>query len=587
MCNPANFVTHLLMGVVCFHLGFTAGGGLSGFTATAAKQPICDCSEEIKAAAGSARRDTEFDAKQSQSEARHQEELPVEDPISKLPPLFPGSMNQLFQGSTRVARKDFVQHLNLGIPVDNEVTGNEEVLVLYTDLNAVPDDSLQLSAKSPSLLPFHTAQNAFAQCQTVKVIYQQQSQKREKSTCLAFMGQYESYHIHKYMRIPEDVVARKGVTSVVDTKLPLRYVSRSQQANGRKTNLPLKRVTENYWAVLMDYLTKYPKTSERLKPIAQRAAAKNGAIVVMVCNHGQSELLFNFICSAKSRGLDISSILLFATDAQTVELALELGIHVFDVQDDFGEMPTEAARLYGDKYFTGMMMAKVYCVHLINNLGYDLLFQDVDITWRRDPLDFFNDPKQSGDFDIYFQDDGARSVRYTPYSPNSGFYFVRYNERTHNFFNVFIRMGDLIQASGSHQSALNAILSEQVSYRGLRVKVYGKDDKVNLFPGGFHYHKRHDYMKDMMQNKVSPYIFHMSWTKNKDNKRLFFQQMGDWFVKPECENRKISDIDKKGKPFTDYCCSVDALVSCHYRDKPSIVPCREKPPIDKGKKSFW
>jgi hypothetical protein len=40
--------------------------------------------------------------------------------------------------------------------------------------------------------------------------------------------------------------------------------------------------------------------------------------------------------------------------------------------------------------------------------------------------------------------DGAHSTRYTPYSPNSGFYYVRYNDRTRYFFEVFYRMGELI-----------------------------------------------------------------------------------------------------------------------------------------------
>lgn len=40
--------------------------------------------------------------------------------------------------------------------------------------------------------------------------------------------------------------------------------------------------------------------------------------------------------------------------------------------------------------------------------------------------------------------DGAHSDRYLPYSPNSGFYYVRNNARTRNFFSVFMRMGDEI-----------------------------------------------------------------------------------------------------------------------------------------------
>jgi hypothetical protein len=72
-----------------------------------------------------------------------------------------------------------------------------------------------------------------------------------------------------------------------------------------------------------------------------------------------------------------------------------------------------------------MMMAKVYSVHLMSVLGYDILFQDVDVVWYKNPLSFFESP-QSGDFDIYFQDDGAHSARYAPYSPNTGLYFVSF-----------------------------------------------------------------------------------------------------------------------------------------------------------------
>ena len=37
----------------------------------------------------------------------------------------------------------------------------------------------------------------------------------------------------------------------------------------------------------------------------------------------------NFVCSAKARGLDISSVLLFATDQETKDLAEGLGLAAF------------------------------------------------------------------------------------------------------------------------------------------------------------------------------------------------------------------------------------------------------------------
>ena len=40
-------------------------------------------------------------------------------------------------------------------------------------------------------------------------------------------------------------------------------------------------------------------------------------------------------------------------------------------------LPKEEAQVYGDRTFGIIMMAKVICVQLVNDLGYDLLFQDV------------------------------------------------------------------------------------------------------------------------------------------------------------------------------------------------------------------
>jgi len=66
---------------------------------------------------------------------------------------------------------------------------------------------------------------------------------------------------------------------------------------------------------------------------------------------------------------------------------------------------------------------QVYCVQMTLALGYDILFQDVDIVWYKNPVPFFQDkssPMQS--FDVIFQDDGSRALFYSPYSANTGNY---------------------------------------------------------------------------------------------------------------------------------------------------------------------
>lgn len=190
---------------------------------------------------------------------------------------------------------------------------------------------------------------------------------------------------------------------------------------------------------------------------------------------------------------------------------------------------------------------------------------------------------------MLFQDDGARSQRYAPYSSNSGFYFVRHNARTRYLFTSLMYHSDMIIQSGSHQQALIGLLTEHASLYGLRVKVL--DDLE--FPCGFHYHRRKDFMKNVAQGKTVPWVFHMSWTRNKSDKLKYFKQMGMWHVEEKCENEKGLDVidklstDASSGSFFDECCSVDPILTCFYRDKPSKVPCKESPPIDRGRPSFW
>ena len=195
---------------------------------------------------------------------------------------------------------------------------------------------------------------------------------------------------------------------------------------------------------------------------------------------------------------------------------------------------------------------------------------------------------KSSSIAMTFDSPGARSVRYAPYSPNSGFYFVRGNQRTQYFFSVFLRMGDLIQSSGSHQSALTSLLVEHANWKGLLIKVFGMyQAEGDLFPGGYHFHRKKEYMQQLLRGEREPYIFHMSWTRNKDNKQLFMEQVGHWHLQKQCENKRVEEIGGKPEDLVNLCCSAEPIVSCHYRDKPSKIPCKDSPPIDKGKPSFW
>jgi hypothetical protein len=317
------------------------------------------------------------------------------------------TLRNLVGGAARVSRDDFITEFDLGVPWDETQTGAKDVLMLYSGDSALPpyhnnnkNKNNNNSGGWPSV-SYSSAKDATANCETMKVVLIKPVQAKQ---CLAIVPQWESFHVHRFMRWRDD--ANNRSLPAVSMQYSLKHVSRHHQSNGKGPEIPNKIQTKRYLPMLIDYIQKLDATLERLKPIAAQAVNKQNKIIVMVCNFGQSELFLNFVCSARARGLDdLSHVLLFATDTEMYDLATSLGIiNVFDVQDAFGDdMPKDAAKAYGDRSFRGMMMSKVYCVHQINALGYDVLFQDVDVVWYKNPLAYFDSP-EAGNFDLYFQD---------------------------------------------------------------------------------------------------------------------------------------------------------------------------------------
>ena len=79
-----------------------------------------------------------------------------------------------------------------------------------------------------------------------------------------------------------------------------------------------------------------------------------------------------------------------------------------------------------------MMWYKAFSVWLMLKLGYNVLFQDIDIVWFKDPFPYFHEFIASVEAtdansplpDAFLSDDGQRStVRYSPFYANSGFYY--------------------------------------------------------------------------------------------------------------------------------------------------------------------
>jgi hypothetical protein len=338
------------------------------------------------------------------------------------------------------------------------------------------------------------------------------------------------------------------------------------------------------WAALTKYFSALSEVTGRLKPLLQ-SIARDNTVVVMVANVGVIELLTNFVCAAKSKGISIDHIVVFATDEEGKRVAEELGMTVFYDEGMFGDVPTEHAQVYGDKTFQSMMQIKVISVHLCMELGYNVLFQDVDMVWMRDPLPYLQDISNVGDFDCYFEDDGARSMRYAPWFANSGFYYLRNNDRTRYLITSLLYSADQILNHHSHQQALTHILNDHSAQFGLSIKVLSKD----LFPGGKNFHHDRPYMLNWMKGSLDeePLMFHMCWTTNKDDKLNYLQQLGLWYLPDSCSNSQIKGLAENLDGSLLGCCSVEPVVTCHFKDKPSVIPCEGSPNKDQNGKPFW
>ena len=380
-------ITHVVFGLICFLLGV-----LINMTGNAACPSCPECEPPLPKGAPVPRRDlanalAESDGSNGLFDAR-----------------FPPSLRNFMHNFGTVPREDMNSLLEIGVPLDELKAGDtEDAIILYPHTNTMPTSVDSLTGMN--------ATAATENCMSVKVILQ--DNKPKKRQCMVIMPQWESLHVHKFMRLD------KGTAKKPESKdLPLRYVSASHRDNGAFNGVPdMAAHTVPFHKNLIEYLGQLERVTKELQ--AELLKMNTKTIIVLVCNHGQSELLHNFVCNARAKGLDLGQIFLFATDEKTHQLAQSLGLASFHDESVFMDMPEQAAGGYGDRIFAKMMMAKVYCVHLVLHCGFNVLFQDVDVVWNRNPLPYLEGPDLE-EWDLMFQDDGARSNRYAPYSPNTG-----------------------------------------------------------------------------------------------------------------------------------------------------------------------
>ena len=235
------------------------------------------------------------------------------------------SVGNMVAGITMTPKSNFTDFIDLGVPLDKLSRGSDHVMVLYSTYYSMPDELKQSNGEQSSI-PKMTHTDALEHCDYLNVLLLDHSRTRKQ--CLALVPQYESYHLQKWMRVPEKHNGRHGK---LDSSQPLRLVSRGHNGNKEDFPPPRKEVSQRAFEMIRTYLNSLGDVENELRELIKSDLKpyNDKIIIVMVCNFGQSELLMNFACNARARNFDLSAVLVFAADRETEELAKSLGLAAY------------------------------------------------------------------------------------------------------------------------------------------------------------------------------------------------------------------------------------------------------------------
>ena len=128
----------------------------------------------------------------------------------------------------------------------------------------------------------------------------------------------------------------------------------------------------------------------QLKEMLDMRGFKAGSdVVVMVINEGEIDLFLNFVCSCHLHNITTSNVLVFAGSKEIItmiESTGAMGIY----HEGYSSVSKKASTDYLDRPFVDMMWYKAFSVYLVLRLKINVLFQDVDLVWFRDPFPVFH-----------------------------------------------------------------------------------------------------------------------------------------------------------------------------------------------------
>lgn len=251
--------------------------------------------------------------------------------------------------------------------------------------------------------------------------------------------------------------------------------------------------------------------------LTSRLDLSGGAIIVMTFDDRFALLFENWVASCDRSGIDVRHrTLVFPTDRAAFERTKSLGfVAYFDEQSTLLQAMTESGS-YGDGAWTKYMYHQNWVIHRVLQFDLEILFQDVDVIWRQDPLPVLAAQGADG-ADIQAMYDGP-NPRFQPLYANSGFLYFANTDRVREFWAEVYRRHDMVGYYRSQQEPLNVLLAAH-AHRGLEVVLLDQDQFANghRFCGA-------------PTRPVDPWVVHHSWTANLAEKLERYVENGHWYL---------------------------------------------------------
>ena len=242
-------------------------------------------------------------------------------------------------------------------------------------------------------------------------------------------------------------------------------------------------------------------------------------LVLMVLNAGHAELFANWAASCDVHEVAVRSrSVVFCVDEESADVVNRLGFAAWYDPESCQSISSRAAEVYSDQIFGDMMFPKTFAVNDLLSYGRDVLFQDVDLVWRRDPIPELDRPELQSAHALFMYD-GPNPI-YAPLHANTGFFLLRNRKAARHFWQQACDSFEEMRAHRSQQVVVNRLLAAPDAER-LKVRILDEDTFANghLFS-----------VEDPVGLPDDPAVIHCSWTHNLDHKLEKLRLANLWFL---------------------------------------------------------